>query len=92
VGAVSFPRLVAAIGPYWRADADLAAVRVAVRDYCGLVMTGKAAPYASPTDLAKKLGALIGNAKANALDALGRFEGAERIIHGYSPNGNGAHR
>lgn len=82
VGVVDFPRLVAAIGPYWTADADHAAITKAVRDYCGIVTKGRSAPFASPADLAKKLGALIANAAANRLDPAARLDGVQTIVHG----------
>lgn len=81
VGAVSFPILVNAIGPYWKPEKAVA-VRTAVRDYCGLITKGRSAPFASPADLAKKLGSLIANAERNDQDPLARLDGAEVTIHG----------
>jgi len=81
VGSVDFARLVAAIGPYWTTE-KAAIVNRAVRDYCGLITKGRSAPFASPADLAKKIGALIGNAERHRDDAILRTEGAEVIVHG----------
>lgn len=81
VGTVNFPVLVAAIGPHWTPD-DAAVVTMAVKEYCALVTRGRSAPFASPADLAKKLGALIQNARRHAVDPLARSEGAELVIHG----------
>lgn len=81
VGDVNMGMLVNAVGPYWTTDRG-PAVRRAVRDYVALITSGRSAPFASPPDLAKKLGALITNAERNAADAIARSEGAERIIHG----------
>lgn len=81
IGAVNFPVLVNAIGPYWK-PGNAGAVRLAVRDYCGLITKGRSAPFASPADLAKKLGALIQNAARNADNPVARLETAETVIHG----------
>lgn len=81
VGAVNFAVLAATIGPFWKTD-NAPAVRLAVRDYCGLVTKGRSAPFASPADLAKKLGALIQNASRNADNPVARLETAEMVIHG----------
>lgn len=81
VGDVNMGMLVNAVGPYWTTERG-PAVRRAVRDYVALITGGRSAPFASPPDLAKKLGALITNAERNAADAIARSEGAERIIHG----------
>ena len=81
VGSIPFAHLIDAIGPHWRADkADVC--RLAVRDYVGLITKGRSAPYVSPADLGKKLGALIGNVERHRQDAVSRMEGAEIIIHG----------
>ena len=85
IGTTNLTTLTNAIGPYWRPPGDLDAVRVAVRDYCGLVTKGRSAPFATPKDLAKKLGALIGNATLNRGDAIARTDGAEIILHGQRP-------
>ncbi len=81
VGTVSFPALVHAIAPYWT-PTDATTVSRAVRDYCGLIGRGRSAPFASPADLAKKLGGLIENARRNGTDPIARMEGAETVIHG----------
>lgn len=81
IGTVEFGVLVNAIGPHWKPDkADVC--RMAVRDYCGLITRGRSAPFASPADLAKRLGALISNAERNRLDAATRTEQAKVILHG----------
>lgn len=82
VGAVNFPLLVNAIGPYWRPGEKAAVVSRAVRDYCATITRGRSAPFASPADLGKKLGALIQNVERNATDPVARADGAETIIHG----------
>lgn len=92
LGVVDFGRLIAAIGPLFRAPDDAghiphAALVRGVRDYVGLISRGRSAPYASPEDCGKRLAALAQNALAHETDPVARADGAEQIIHGAPAKG-----
>lgn len=94
LGAVNVPALLAAVAPCYRPADDPEHVphefvTLGVEDYCGLVTKGRSAPYASPTDCAKRLMTLARNCQRfeQAYDPVGRADANFMAIHGHKMAG-----